>query len=304
MAARKASKVVERPSVCGIAISHPEKILWPKTKDTAAVTKLDLAHYYEAAAERMLPHIAERPISIVRAPNGIDGERFFQRHKLMGAAAALLAIKVKGETKPFLGVRDAKSLIALAQAGVLEIHPWGSKRGEPDVPERIIFDLDPAPDLPFTRVVEAAKEVRERLETLGFTPFVKTTGGKGLHVVIAVKSTAKNPVTWPNAKAFAKAMAFAMAGDSPARYTATMAKKTRAGKIFVDYLRNDRTSTGVAPWSPRARPRATIAVPLSWTQVTARLDPRTFTIESSSALLRKPDPWKDLVKSASVIPSS
>ena len=291
-----------RPTIAGIAISHPDKVLWPKTKDTPALTKLDLARYYEAAAARMLPHIAERPLSLVRAPDGIDGEKFFQRHKLIGAAAPMLAIKVKGEREPFLGLDNAKSLVALAQAGVLEIHPWGCRKGDPDTPERVIFDLDPAPELPFTHVVEAAKELRARLGKLGFEPFVKTTGGKGLHVVIAIKGTPKNPATWVAAKAFAKAVALTMEKDSPDAFTSTVAKKERVGKLFIDYLRNDRTSTGVAPWSPRARPGATIATPLSWSQLKTGLDPHAFRIDTAAALLRRADPWADLAKSARALP--
>jgi bifunctional non-homologous end joining protein LigD len=299
---RAGAKDSSRPTVAGIGISHPDKVLWPKTKDSPPLTKLDLARYYEAAAARMLAHIAERPLSLVRAPDGIDGEKFFQRHKLIGAAAPMLAIKVKGEREQFLGLDNAKSLVALAQAGVLEIHPWGCKRGDPDTPERVIFDLDPAPDLDFARVVEAAKDLRARLTNLGFEPFVKTTGGKGLHVVVAIKGTPKNPATWADAKAFAKAVALTMEKDTPDAYTSTVAKKDRVGKIFIDYLRNDRTSTGVAPWSPRARPGATIATPLSWTQLKPGLDPHAFRIDTAAALLRRADPWGDLAKSARPLP--
>ncbi|MBV9331660.1 MAG: non-homologous end-joining DNA ligase, partial [Alphaproteobacteria bacterium] len=300
----KTSAATAKPAVLGIAISHPDKILWPRTKDRDAVTKLDLARYYEAAAEKILAHVAGRPISVVRAPDGIEGELFFQRHKLLGTAAPMLALKVRGEEKPYLGIDNAKSLVALGQVAVLEIHPWGSKKGDPDTPERIILDLDPAPDVPFSRVIEGAKELRQRLSALGFLPFVKTTGGKGLHVVIAVKGTPKAPLTWKDAKAFAKAVAIAMEEDSPDRYTTTISKKARPGKIFVDYLRNDRTSTGVAPWSPRARPRATIAVPVEWSQLRAGLDPQKFTIEGATPLLRRPDPWEDLAASARPLASA
>jgi bifunctional non-homologous end joining protein LigD len=286
------------PAVLGITITNPDKVLWPATADSKAVTKLDLARYYEAFAERILLHIANRPISIVRAPDGIGGEQFFQRHKLMGTAVPMLALKVRSEKQPYLGIADAKALVALAQAGVLEIHPWGSKPGDPDTPEIIIFDLDPAEGLPFDRVVQSAKDLKARLEALGFTPFVKTTGGKGLHVVIAVKGSAKKPLTWPDAKTFARAIALQLEREEPDRYTSTVAKKARTGKIFVDYLRNDRTSTGVAPWSPRARPRATIAVPLAWSLLKAGLDPQAFTIPSSRALLKRADPWKGLAASA------
>ncbi len=287
-----------RPSVDGIAISHPDKTLWPQTKKTDPVSKLELAEYYAAAAERMLAHIADRPISVVRAPDGIEGETFFQRHKLIGTAAPMLAIKVKGEAEPYLGLDNAKSLVALAQAGVLEIHPWGSKKGDPDSPERVILDLDPAPDVPFARVIEGAKELRQRLKALGFEPFVKTTGGKGLHVVIAVKGSPKNGIGWADAKAFAKAIAVEMAADSPERYTTTIAKKARTGRIFIDYLRNDRTSTGVAPWSPRARPAAPIAVPLAWSQLKSGLDPQAFRIDTAAPLLRRADAWDDLARTA------
>jgi bifunctional non-homologous end joining protein LigD len=280
-------------TVLGIAISHPDKELWPKSKLGSAVTKLDLARYMADVADRMLPHVKNRPLSVVRTPDGITGEQFFQRHELKGTAVPMLAIKIAGEPKPYLGVDRAEALVALAQQGVTELHPWGCKAGDPDTPERVIFDLDPAPELAFAQVIAAAKELKKRLKALGFTPFVKTTGGKGLHVVVAIKGA-----DWPAAKAFAKAVALAMAADAPDRYTTTVAKKARTGKIFVDYLRNDRTSTGVAPWSPRAREGATIAVPLAWSELTARLDPKAFTIATAAKALKKPDPWKDLPKSA------
>ena len=283
--------------VLGVKISHPEKVLWPKSKGGAAVTKLDLARYMAAAAARMLPHVEARPISVVRTPDGIAGETFFQRHKLLGTQVPMLALKASGEKEPFLGVDSAAGLVALAQQAVTEIHPWGSAKNDPDSPERIILDLDPAPDVPFSRVIEGAQELRRRLTKLGLVPFVKTTGGKGLHVVVAIKKGS----TWAEAKAFAKALAEAMAQDAPERYTTTIAKKARTGKIFIDYLRNDRTSTGVAPWSPRAREGAPIAVPVTWAQVKTGLEPQKFTIATSAPLLKKPDPWAGLAKSAKAL---
>ncbi len=284
--------------VLGVTISHPEKELWPKSKTGPAVTKLDLARYMEAAAAKMLPHVADRPISIVRTPDGIKGETFYQRHALKGTQAPVLAIKVPGagEEEPFLGIDTAAALVALAQQGVTEIHPWGSKPGKPNAPERVIFDLDPAPDVPFERVIEGAQELRKRLTKLGFVPFVKTTGGKGLHVVIAIKGA-----DWKEAKAFAKAVAVQLEQDDPERYTTTVAKKARTGKIFVDYLRNDRTSTGVAPWSPRARDGAPIAVPITWAQVKKGLEPSRWTIHTAEPLLRRADPWAGLAKSAKAL---
>jgi bifunctional non-homologous end joining protein LigD len=233
----------------------------------------------------------------VRTPDGINGETFYQRHRLMGTQVAMLGIKVSGEKDPYLGVDSAAALAALAQQAVTEIHPWGCKAGEPDVPERIILDLDPAPDLPFDAVIGGALELKKRLEALGFTPFVKTTGGKGLHVVIAIKPGS----SWADAKAFAKAIATRLEEEMPDRYTSTVAKKARTGKIFVDYLRNDRTSTGVAPWSPRARDGAPIAVPIAWSQVKKGLDPQTWTILTAGPVLKKADPWAELAKSAKAL---
>jgi bifunctional non-homologous end joining protein LigD len=283
--------------VLGVTISHPDKPLWPKSKAGPAVAKLQLARYMAAAAVRMLPHVADRPISVVRTPDGIEGRTFFQRHALQGTQVPMLAIKVSGETEPFLGVDSAAALVALAQQAVTEIHPWGSRKGDPDSPERIIFDLDPAPNVPFDRVVEGAQELRKRLTKLGLTPFVKTTGGKGLHVVIAIRPGSR----WADAKAFAKAVAVQLADELPERYTTTLAKKARSGKIFVDYLRNDRTATGVAPWSTRARAGCPIAVPLAWSQVKKGLDPAKYTIRTIGAALRKPDPWAGLAKSAKAL---
>jgi bifunctional non-homologous end joining protein LigD len=294
MATKKAAKSDD--IVLGVTISNPGKALWSKSKLGPAVTKLDLARYMAAAAEKMLPHVTERPLSIVRTPDGIGGETFYQRHSLKGTQAKMLAIKVSGEKEPYLGLDSAQALVALAQQGVTEIHPWGSKPGEPDVPERIILDLDPAPDVPFDAVIAGALELKKRLEALGFTPFVKTTGGKGLHVVIAIKGA-----DWAEAKAFAKAVAVHLEEDMPERYTTNMAKKARTGKIFVDYLRNDRTSTGVAPWSPRAREGATIAVPVAWAHVKKGLDPLKWTIHTADAVLRKADPWAGLAKSAKAL---
>jgi bifunctional non-homologous end joining protein LigD len=305
-AVKKMPTKVERAKtgsvVAGITISHPEKSLWPAAKD-AAVTKLDLARYYENAAALMLPHIARRPISLVRAPDGVRGMRFFQRHVLMGTTH-VVPIKVAGEKKPYHAVDDIEGLVSLAQAAVLEIHPWGCKPDEPEVPERLIFDLDPAPDVTFDTVIDAAKEIRAVLVSCGFTPFVKTTGGKGIHVVVAITGDRKNAITWDEAKAFALAVSENLARAHPERYLTNMSKKQRGGKIFIDYLRNGRSATAVAPWSPRARDGAPISVPLTWSQLKKGLDPAAFTIATAAPLLKRGDPWKDLAHSAISLPSA
>jgi len=293
----RARRSAEENVVAKITISNPEKILWPATKTTPAVTKLELARYYEMVAPRMLPHIAGRPISMVRAPDGINGPRLFQRHVLAGVPH-VTPIKAAGIKEPYHAIDSVEGLVALAQAAVLEIHPWGCKKGDPEIPDRLIFDLDPDVELAFERVMDAAKEMRDILEACGFTPFVKTTGGKGLHVVVAIKGTPKKPPTWAEAKAFALQVAETAARNAPERYTTNMSKKKRGGRIFLDYLRNDWMATAVGPWSVRARERATIALPIAWTDVRKGLDPAAATLPDAAKFLKRADPWKDLAASA------
>jgi len=198
-------------------------------------------------------------------------------------------------------VVDVGGLIAIGQSGGLELHPWGCKRGDPETPDQITFDLDPDEGLDFDDVIAAALLLRPRLEALGLTPFVKTTGGKGLHVVVPIKADARSRIEWNEAKTFAKAVSETMKADHPDRFTTTLAKKARSGKIFLDYLRNGRMATAVAPWSPRARPGAGIACPLSWDQVKPGLDPTAFNLLTAANLLRAPDPWMDFRPSAAAL---
>ncbi len=197
------------------------------------------------------------------------------------------------ERKPYVGVVDVGGLVAIGQSGGLELHPWGCKPGDPETPDQITFDLDPDEGLDFADVIAAAKAMKARLEGLGLHPFCKTTGGKGLHVVVPINADAKSRIEWDQCKAFAKAVSEQVRLDAPDRFTTTLAKKARGGKIFLDYLRNGRMATAVAPWSPRARPGAGIAFPLSWGQVKSGLDPKAFTLRTYPALLKKADPWKD-----------
>jgi bifunctional non-homologous end joining protein LigD len=178
-------------------------------------------------------------------------------------------------------------------SGGLELHPWGCRPGDPETPEQVTFDLDPDEGLDFAAVIAAAKTVKAQLEKRGLHAFVKTTGGKGLHVVVPIRSDGRSRIEWDQCKAFAKAIAEEVRRAEPDRFTTTLAKKARGGKIFIDYLRNGRMATAVAPWSVRARPGAGIAFPLSWGQVRAGLDPKAFTLHDAPALLKKPDPWKD-----------
>ena len=275
------------PTFAGITLSNPGKVYYPDI----GLTKLDVARYYETVAPYMLPYVANRPISLVRCPEGIDGERFFQRHAMKGMSKAIKEIPIPGgeSKKKYLYIDDEAGLFGLVQIGVLEIHDWGVELPRVTEPDHIVFDLDPDEDLDFAILKAAAVEVRDFLGELGFTTFLKVTGGKGLHVVAPL--TPK--LGWDEVKGFAKAVADALVTARPDRYTANMAKKVRTQKIFVDYLRNQRGGTAICNYSTRARPGATVACPLRWDELKGLKTAAPYTVRTLPARLKtlKGDPW-------------
>jgi bifunctional non-homologous end joining protein LigD len=292
---RTASPALEpvRANLAGVSLTNPGKLLYPD----AGITKLDLVRFYVEIADWILPHLVNRPLTLVRCPDGVKGQTFYQRHAgpetPQGVGRVLLP--KHDATREFLFVSDLKGLVSLVQIGTLEIHPWGSLTDEPDRPDRMIFDLDPDSAVPWPAVVQAALRIRERLRDGGLTSFVKTTGGKGLHIVCPLERRQ----TWDDVAHYSQQLAKALAADYPKSYTVNPSKQARPGRIYLDYRRNSEGATAVAAYSTRARPGAPVATPLAWDELSSpELRPDLYTVQNLATRLTSltADPWREFTK--------
>lgn len=282
----------------GVRLTHPGRVLYP----LHGVTKQDLAEYLARMAPRLLPHVVNRPMSLVRCPQGRSGKCFFQRHVTRGLPEAFHAVRIPGKDKePYLYVDSVEGIVSSAQIGALELHLWGARIEAIECPDRMVFDLDPDPAVPFSEVRHTAERLREILESAALHSFPMLTGGKGLHVVVPLAGAHG----WDDVKRFSRGIAAALAADEPHRYTIKAAKNRRTNRIFIDWMRNLRGGTAIAPYSTRAREGCPVATPVTWREL-SRIDRADkYTIHTLPRRLRslRSDPWEDYFHTDQDIPS-
>ena len=294
-----------RPLVAGVGLSHADRVVFP----VAGATKLDLARYYDAIADWIIPHVADRPLTLVRCPNGVSAtgpvkgvDCFYLKHSKVWTPFRLRRVRIREKTKlgEYLIADDLASLVGLVQMNVLEVHTWNSRFATIELPDRLVIDLDPGEEVKWPSVVDAARLVRRLLEAIDLESFVKTTGGRGLHVVVPLRPKAG----WGECLEFARSIAETLVRRVPDVFTAHFAKLGREHKILVDYLRNNRTNTSIAAYSTRARPDATVSVPIAWSELSPSRTPERFTIHTVPQRLAKmkADPWKAYWRSRQTIP--
>ena len=277
-------------------LTHPDRVYWSDVK----VTKQQLADYYTAVWDHIAPHLVHRPLALLRCPGGVDGQCFFQKHAASGLISERIRRHKDSHGEELIYIEDLDGLLTLVQAGVLEIHVWGSTIDDVEHCDRLVFDLDPGDEVKWADVNAAARELRDRLAGIKLKSFVKTTGGKGLHVVVPIDAT-----PWDEAKDFSHAMVLAMTADAPDRYVAKMTKSIRTGRIFLDYLRNGRGATAIVAYSTRARPGATVSTPVAWDELGPKLAPNKFTVLNIGKRLAqlKSDPWAGIGKIRQKLPN-
>jgi len=281
-----------RPTVAGVGISNGDRVVYPQPR----ITKLDIARYYEQIAEWVVPHVARRPLTLVRCPEGLRGECFFMKHSKVWAPEPLRRVNIQEKTKvgEYLIADDLPGIVGLVQMGVLEIHTWNSAFEDVERPNRIVIDLDPGEDVTWRQVLDAARVVRNALEALDLASFPKTTGGRGLHVVLPLVPQAD----WSECLEFSRRLSEAIERTAPELYTTRFAKAGRSRKILIDYLRNNRTNTSIAAYSTRARAGAPVSVPVSWDELRPALKPESFTLQTVPRRLARlrADPWREYWK--------
>jgi bifunctional non-homologous end joining protein LigD len=279
--------IAARETVAGISVSHPDRLIYPDL----SLSKVQLARYYEDIGEWILPHIRGRPLTLVHCPAGVSGPCTFLRHAKAWGPSALRRVRIKEKTKvgEYLVADSLSAVVALAQMGVVEIHTWNSTADDVERPNRLVWDLDPGPQISWKQCVKAARALRELLKALGLAAWVKTTGGRGLHVVVPIKPS----LDWSDCLAFSRDVSEAMARTDPALYTTRFAKQGRERKILIDYLRNNRTTTSICAYSPRARPGARVSMPLDWGELSQ--GPERWTLLTVPRRLHRlsADPWAE-----------
>jgi bifunctional non-homologous end joining protein LigD len=281
----EATTATSRPTVVGIPISHPDRLIYPEL----GISKIDLARYYEAIGDWIVPHVTGRPLTLVHCPEGIAEPCLYLKHAKQWGPSALRRVRIQEKTKvgEYLVADSLAAVVALAQMGIVEIHTWNSATDHLEQPNRIIWDLDPGPDVTWTQVVTAARLVRSVLETLNLDSWVKTTGGRGLHVVVPIKPERD----WSECLACARDVGEAIVRGDPDLYTTKFAKRGRERKILIDYLRNNRTNTSICAYSPRARAGAPVSMPVDWRELSS--GPERWTLKTVAARLRRlrTDSW-------------
>jgi bifunctional non-homologous end joining protein LigD len=284
---RRSRTITSRPNVAGIAVSHPERLIFPEL----GISKIDLARYYEEIAEWVVPHLVGRPLTLLHCPEGTGGPCRFMKHAKQWGPSALRRVRIQEKTKvgEYLVADSVEAVVALVQMGIVEVHTWNSTTDDLERPNRIIWDLDPGPAVTWTQVVTAARLVRDVLKTLGLSAWVKTTGGRGLHVVVPIVPARD----WSQCLAYARAVGEAIVRTDLRLYTTAFARRGRERKILIDYLRNNRTNTSVCAFSPRARPGAPVSMPVDWQEL--RSGPERWTLLTAPERLRRlrADPWAD-----------
>ncbi|MFN2602183.1 MAG: non-homologous end-joining DNA ligase [Gemmatimonadaceae bacterium] len=275
--------------VAGVRISHPDRVVYPQL----GITKLDVAKYYEAIGKWIVPHVADRPLTLVHCPNGLAGQCNFMKHSKLWGPSAIRRVPIQEKTKigDYMVADSVEAVVALAQMGILEIHTWNSTTKNIERPNRIVIDLDPGDRVGWKQVADAARLVRKALAALGLDSFLKTTGGRGLHVVVPLTPRAN----WSECLEFSRLFCQTIEQSDPKTFTTNFAKAGRGSKILLDYLRNNRTNTSIAAYSTRARANATVSVPVTWSELKPKLDSERFTIQTVFQRLVKlrVDPWND-----------